>query len=386
MKPKHRLLRICFYSLAILAIIGILCVGFIRLRYGGGSTDFPISAGAPIDSAFALQTVADLDVPPGNIAVSGSGRIFFSYHPEAGPNIRVAELKNGEPGPYPSESFQGPKKGKAAYFDTVLSLRIDRRGRLWTLDLARHGIGQPRLLAFDLSTDELVHQFAFPDRCAGFGSHLNDFQVSPDGRTIYIADASIIAKNPAILVYDTETRNCRRLLESHPSVIPAPFIPVVQGRKMHIFGLFAVRPGVDSIALSPDGEWLYYAAVTSPYMYRVRTRHLKNPELSSKELGGRATTFARKPMSDGLTMDLSGNIYITAFADSAIVRMAPDGSLTPLVHTRRLRWPDGLGFGPDGYLYVTCSALHQVIGKSWKEESPFQIYRFKPGGKGIPGH
>jgi len=38
---------------------------------------------------------------------------------------------------------------------------------------------------------------------------------------------------------------------------------------------------------------------------------------------------------------------------------------------------------------VTCSALHQVILKSADEiraHAPYQIYRFKPGTTGIPGH
>ena len=48
----------------------------------------------------------------------------------------------------------------------------------------------------------MVHDFAFPREIAPRGSHLNDFQVSPDGSKIYIADASIFALRPAIVVYD----------------------------------------------------------------------------------------------------------------------------------------------------------------------------------------
>ena len=40
-------------------------------------------------------------------------------------------------------------------------------------------------------------------------------------------------------------------------------MPVVQGVRMELFGLFTVRPGVDSIALDDAGEWLYFAPVTS---------------------------------------------------------------------------------------------------------------------------
>lgn len=379
--------KILFAAIGLLLVFFISIALLVRLRYGGGQTGFPDRTFSPVFDGNVLETAANLMVPPGNLAVSEDGRLFFSFHPEARPDIRVAEWKSGKAVPYPNQAYQGPGK-QDVYFDTVLSVRIDSKNRLWTLDLANHGIGQPRLLAFDLSSDSLVHQFDFPKEYAGLGSHLNDFQIDPAAETIYIAEASIFAKTPAILVYDIPARTCRRLLENHPSVVPDPYIPVVQGRVMQIFNIFAVRPGVDSIALDKSGQWLYFAPVTSHYMYRIRTRDLKDADLSSQALSRRVEKFAEKTMSDGLTMDVNGNIYITDPENSAIVRLTPQGDLETLVKDDRLRWPDGLGFGPDGWLYITCSALHQVIGRTpghMKSHAPYQIYRFKPGFQGVPG-
>lgn len=366
-------------AVAVLLLAGVAAVYF---RYGGGQP-FPDRTTAPTLAETALETVADLDWPPGNIAVAPDGRVFFTFHPEAGPPLQVVELVNGEPQAYPRSMPDG------LTYQSVLSIRIDRQGRLWVLDNANHGTGSPRILAFDLASGDLTYRFDFPRRIAGIGSHLNDFQVSADGRRVYIADASILALTPALVVLDVEAKVARRLLEDHESVTPEPYVPIVQGRRMQLFGIFTIRPGVDSIALSRDGEWLYFAPVTNSFLYRVRRRDLDDAKLPPEELGARVERFAQKTMSDGITTDDAGNVYLTDADESAILSLDPEGKLTTLLKTPRIRWPDGMGFGPDGWLYFTCSALHQVIGRSRDEivaEAPYQIFRFRPGPSAIAGH
>ncbi len=382
-----RLYRQLLYAVgALLGLFG-LAVAVLWIRYGGGA-EFEDRTSEPLLPASALEVVADLELPPGNIAVSKTGRVFFTFHPEAAPAVNVAELVDGAPVPFPGPAFQ-PGGSEPLRFQTVLSIRIDRQGRLWALDNANHALGQPRILAFDLETGELVHHHDFPSAIGGLGSHLNDFQVAPDGKRIYIADASIVAKTPALVVYDVERQSSRRLLEGHESVVAEPFVPLVQGRRMVLFGVVAIRPGVDSIALDRRGEWLYYAAVTAQHLYRIRVRDLDNEALSPDELAARVETFAAKTMSDGITTDLAGNVYISDLEHSAVLSLGPDRRLRTLLRDPSLRWPDGFSFGPRGWLYVTCSALHHVIGMSpahVQSQAPYHVFRFKPGAQSSPGH
>ncbi len=383
----RRWLRV--FGATVLGLLGLIALAILGLwlRYGGGER-FEDRTGEPRLAASALEVVADLDLPPGNIAVSPEGRVFFSFHPEASPPVQVAELVDGVAVPFPDEELQ-PGGANPRRYQSVLSLRLDRQGRLWALDNAHHGTGQPRLLAFDPETREIVHAFDFPRSVAPLGSHLNDFQVDPQGRRIYIADASIVAKRPALVVYDLATRTARRLLEDDVSVRAEPFVPVVQGREMLLFGVIAIRPGVDSIALDREGAWLYFAAVTAQHLYRVRVRDLDDESLAAEALAARVERFAAKTMSDGITTDGSGGIYLSDPEHSAVLRLAPDGTLETLLKDPVLRWPDGFSYGPDGWLYVTCSALHHVIGRSAghvRQHAPYQIYRFRPGFPGVAGH
>lgn len=375
--------------LLVLALLLVIALGLtLKVRYGGGA-DFPDRSGAARLPAEALELVADLPTPPGNIAVSASGRVFVSLHPEARPALKVVELRNGQPAAWPSPAFQSAQGGEPRHFRSVLGLRIDAQNRLWTLDNADHGIAPARLLAFDIDSGLVVHEFVFPREIAGLGSHLNDFQVSPDGRSLYIADASIFGKSPALIVYDTETRSARRLLQTHPAVVAENYTPVVQGRRMEVFGVFSIRPGVDSIALDDRGEWLYLAPVTNLNLYRVRTADLLNPLLPPSELAGKVEVYAPKTMSDGIAIDSADNLYLTDPEHSAIMLLRPDKTLETLLRDERLRWPDGFSFGPDGWLYVTCSSLHQVIGRLPSQvtaNAPYQVFRFKADAAGQPGH
>ncbi|HZP11866.1 MAG TPA: L-dopachrome tautomerase-related protein [Nevskiaceae bacterium] len=370
----------------LLAILLFLCAVFalaLKLRYGGGYTDFPDRTGKPAFDESALEVVAELPTPPGNIAVSADGRVFVTLHPEAHPDLKVVELVNGEMEPFPDLAMQDPKDNPQA-FDDVLSIRIDSVNRLWALDNGHHGLHPARLLAFDLATRKLVHEYTFPREIAGLGSHLNDFQVSPDAAHIYIADASFFAKTPALVVYDVEKKSARRLLENHYSVRSEFFTPVVNGRKMELYGLISLRPGVDSIALKRGGGWLAYGAVTSRKLYVIPTASLLNEKLSESELESRVHVFADKTMSDGLTIDDRSNVYITDPEHSAIVLLrSADQRLYTLVQSQKLlRWPDGLSFGPDGWLYVSCSALGEILGRTAsqiREGGPYHVLRIKPG-------
>ena len=369
------------HVLLFLIILFVIATTALWVRHGGGAS-YPNLTDTPELGSNALEEVLAYSEPIGNIAVSGSGRIFFTVHPESRPRgNKLLEYVNGASVPFPSLRQQ------KELFDTPLGIAIDRYDRLWIIDHGNHGMRTAHIVAIDLVSGDVIRNQNFDLSIAPAGSLLQDLQVSADGRTVVIADASFWRKRPALIVYDVETGNARRVLEGHPSVAAENYLIRTHDHDMEFLGgMVALRGGVDGIALGI--EWLHYGALNGSGLYRVRLKDLRNESLPTSQLATRIDRFSDKPLSEGLSSDRNGGVYITDVEHSAVFRVDIDGHLSTLIQSPKIRWPDALSFGPNGYLYVADSALPELILKSTEHiqaNGPYRVFRFQPGFEGVPG-
>lgn len=330
----------------------------------------------------AVEVVVELDRPPGNLAVGPDGTVYFTFHPEAAPpDTKLAELRpDGTVVPFPDAAWQ-QERDDAPFFVTPLALRTDSLGRLWVLDHGDYGDEAPSLTAFDPATRAMVHRIEFEGDVADWGSMTNDFAVDAARGYVYIAETSPFDFSPALVVYDVNAKTARRVLEEHASVESEDHHVVVQGRFMKAFGL-PLQLGVDTIALSPDGEWLYYGPLTGGTLWRISTALLRDPAQDDDALAAKVERYGPKPTTDGAVVGPDGTIYLTAVELDAIAVLRADRTLALLAQDEeKLAWPDGLAVSADGqWLYVTASELHHVIGEDLDdlpEHRPYRILRIR---------
>ena len=365
-----------------LLIMFILLAIFLRLRYGGG-TEYPDLSTPPLYSSEQLEVVYTHDEPIGNIAASKDSsvapRVFFTIHPESRPEtIKLMEIVNDKAIPYPSLEAQD-------HFNTVLGLFTDNHNRLWTIDHGNHGFDGAKILAFDLSTDQLVHEFTFPSSVAKKLSFFNDLSISPDGTYLVVANVSFFGKKPSIAVYNIATGESKNLLEGHPSMRDEGYVPVPPAKKMRFLGgLVDLLTGVDGIDFSRDGKYVYYAPMGHSELFRIPTDILTDFSKSDQELGDAVQSVSKKPLSDGIRTDHHGNIYITDIENTGVYVVPPSGNGFTLIKDKRIRWADGLSLSADGMFYLADSAIPDQMLRSkkhMKDQAPYYIFRFKTLGE-----
>ena len=133
-------------------------------------------------------------------------------------------------------------------------------------------------------------------------------------------------------------------------------------------------------------EWLYFGALSGSGLYRVRVADLIDTALPAGQLDGRVERIANKPLSGGMSIDADGNVYVADIEHNAITIVGADHRPRTLLRSADIRWPDGLSFGPDGWLYVADSALHELILQprdNIERNAPYRIHRLRPGDEAI---
>ncbi|MCZ4409810.1 L-dopachrome tautomerase-related protein [Cryomorphaceae bacterium 1068] len=366
---RNTLITITLFLL-VLAITGYFL-------YGGGE-EYPDISTDPIYTANQLEEVFASTWPLGNVAATkdSTARLFFTVHPESRPDtFKLMEIIDGKARPYPSSKLQ-------ERLLTPLGLFTDHFNRLWIIDHGNHGFEGARLLAIDLSTDQYVLDYTFPDSVGKKLSFFNDLSVSPDGKHVAVANVSFFGKKPSLVIYHTETGESKNLLEGHESMRHEGYVPVTPIKKMRFFGGVAdLLTGIDGIDFSRDGNYIYWAPMGSSGLYRIPTVVAVDFSKSEGELAAAIERVSDKPLSDGIRTDDQGNVYITDVENQGVYVVTPSGNGKTLIKDDRVQWADGLSLGGDGYFYLIDSEIPNQMMQSqerMRESAPYYIFRFRP--------
>ena len=337
-----------------------------------------------------VEIVAELNITPGNVTASKTGRVFASVHGmRRGPVQLIEVVGRNSYAPFPDASWNGKPGSGPDVLNTPHGVVIDGNDRLWVID---HGNWldnpqPPKLLAFDIHTRRLVFRHDFNRWSAPQDQILQDLAVDGERGFVYVADCGL---DPAIVVVDVKTGTSRRF-RGHPSLAAENIELVVEGKPLLFPGeggrMAPARVGINPITLSADGETIYYGAMNATSWYAVPASLFRDgaPDAS---IGAAIRRVGSKPISDGAATDAEGNHFITTLSDNGIDVLTKDGELKPLVRDARFLWPDNAHFGQDSWLYVAINQLHRnpiFTGTADSGVPPYLIARIWTGTRGLPG-
>lgn len=304
------------------------------------------------------------------VGVSSSGRVFVCSPRWHEPHDwSVGEVVEGSVRPFPDDAWQrwDPRSRDLPMnrFVCVQSVVVDQRDRLWVLDSGSPSLsgvipGGAKLVGFDPHDGHPLLNVVFDADAAPPDSYLNDVRVDASRDVAYITDSG----RGGIVVVDIRASTARRVLDHAPCVRAEEITPIVGGRELR-FASGANKDKVarinsDGVALSPDGEFLYWQSLTGRTLRRIRTSWLRDPAMSDHDLSARVEDLGITVVADGLEMDSASRLFLTSLERNAVMLRNRDGDLFTLVEDGRLAWPDSLAIGPGPSLYVTTSQIHRT--------------------------
>jgi sugar lactone lactonase YvrE len=369
--------RIARASSVILLAAGVLAAG-------PAAAQDPAKVGPPLE---VVKAFGD-DFRLVGIGVSAKGRVFATA-PSS--NVRShfsmveVEPKTGAVTPYPDaawNSFSEQGDGKSEWI-SVQALWVDKADHLWALDSSLPKVDQkrlpPKLVEFDLSTNQPIRQYDFKGIVSATDS-LNDLRIDTEHNYAYLTNAG---NKGSLVVLDLKTGAARQVLVDDRSTFADPHQHLMIGNEI------ALRPDgsvtaiqADGIALSPDAQWLYYRPLTDHNYWRVPTSALRDASLSDADLAGKVEYLGSSVLSGGLIMDGNGTLYGGDLEHSTVVAltMTPDKKLSSKVFVSdpaKLSWADGFAIS-EGYLYIADSHLWEVAFKNNLPRSgPFTIFKVR---------
>lgn len=336
------------------------------------------------DEGPALVEVAQLPWVCNAVASTASGRLFAGLPRWPGyadtPSI-VELLPDGRHRPFPGGGWNQWQPGQptARALVKINTVHIFDDDTLWAIDQGEeHPDGFSRgqkILQFDVGTGELLRSITLPDSVLPAGATLNDLRL--DAGHIYLTDSGL----GAIIVVDLASGSAVQRLASHPSTkMISSRRPIGEG------GQVLLKPDgsdnqvhSDPLEISPDGQWLYYQALTGP-LWKVPTAALRDRSLGEAELGREVQWVHDAGTLTGTAIDSLGNLYLGEYDRPRVSVLAADGSRRVLVEDERLWNPDAMIINHKRELFIPVPqsarlASNRGPGGQSRVQPPFRIYK-----------
>ncbi|MEL6823285.1 MAG: L-dopachrome tautomerase-related protein [Calditrichota bacterium] len=320
-----------------------------------------------------LEVVAEMDINPGNVAVSKEGRIFTSIHPLRSKKLQLVEVTGKTNyAAFPDMTIQSTAETKSDdKLDTPLGVIFDDINRLWVID-AGLNLGKTRLFAYDIDKRTELMRFDIPQELAPKTSFVQDLAIDAENGLAYLADFG----NPGIIVVDINNKTFRKI--THLPSMASEDIDMIIDEEVQYFMGEPARVGLNPITLSADNETIYYGAMNGTKWYQLPAAPIRTGE-SDEAIITQITIAGPKPLSDGVATDKLGNHYFTNIQNSSIDVLSADGNLSTLKQDALMDWPDNVRIHED-WLYVAVNQLHKspaFTGDKDLAEKPFRILRIR---------
>lgn len=194
---------------------------------------------------------------------------------------------------FPSAQGNDVKAPPHLALRNVLGFHVDRRnGWLWALDMgfvageAEAPAGAQKVMVFELASGKRLKTIALDGVADRVGSFLNDIAVDERRRVAYVSDSgfrSAPRNQVGLIVVDHATGTARRVLDGHASLQIEPGVKVVSGGS-EVWPGNPLLIGVNGIALSPDGQTLYWTVTTGTQAWAVPTAVLRRAGASDAQI------------------------------------------------------------------------------------------------------
>lgn len=315
------------------------------------------------------------------IAKEANGPLFVSY-PRWSETYRygVVRVDDNATVPFPTldmNQWQPDQDGKAKWV-CVQSLYIDANNLLWVVDpgapLMNYIQGNGAKLSQIDHQGNVARTYSLMGKIPDT-AYLNDVRVDVQRQYAYLSES----KGGSLLVINLTTGNIRRVLSNHSSTKSDPsFRFMIDGKELTKGGK-VVKVNADGIALTPDGDWLYYKPLTDDKLYRIKTEYLRDNNVSDADLGSKVEDLGHFTTSDGMIFDKSGNLYMGDLQRNRIVKIDQSLKMSTLVQDDRLIWPDSFSIA-DGFLYVSNSQIQkqpEYNNGTNMRTTPYTVFRWR---------